>query len=171
MIVKDRLKESGIKFSISPHDAIEFHYEPSLEELDDIDHNLKKSGLELLNKENSLLIDRIINTIHELIHDSPKLPDLSFEEVITENLLTDGNNQILKIFSDVKGISIVQYIIQQKIERIKELILYQDKSLSEIAHRLRYRNKDTMIAQFQKHTGLTPAYFMKLKDKRSRNVP
>ncbi len=171
MIVKDELKKAGIKFSITPHDAVEFHQELSEKQLDDIDNKLKRSGLELLNKENSALIERIINTIHELIHNSDKLPDLSFEEVITGDMVSGDNDKILQIFSDVKGVSIIQYIITQKIERIKELILYKDKSLPEIADILRYKNEDYMIAQFKKHTGLSPLFFKKLKEKRNQNLP
>lgn len=170
MIVKDELRKTGLTFSITPHDALEFHQELSHKQLERIDRNLKKSGLELLNKENSMLIDRIIHTIHELIHDSDKLPDVSFEEVISGDLFI-VNDQILNIFSDVKGVSIIQYIIAQKIERVKELILYEDQSISEIAEKLRYRNKDYLSAQFKKHTGLSPSYFQELKEKRNRKQP
>lgn len=169
MIVKDELQNAGIKFSITPHDAIELPEDLPPKKLEELDKRLRKSGLQLLNKENSMLIDRIVNMVYDLIHDSDKLPDLDFNQVISRELVPDGE-KILKIFSDVKGVSIIQYIITQKVERIKELILYDELSLEDIAEKLRYKNEEYLIAQFKKHTGLTPSYYKKLREKRKRNL-
>lgn len=169
MIVKDELKNAGIKFSITPHDAIELPEDLPPKKLEELDKRLRKSGLELLDKEDSKLIDRIVNMVYDLIHDSDKLPDLNFKEIISGELVPD-NEKILKIFSDVKGVSIIQYIISQKVERVKELILYDNLSLDEIATKLRYKNEDYLVAQFKKHTGLTPAFYKKLREKRNRNL-
>ncbi len=167
MLVKDELKKAGVDFSISPHDAIEFHEDISQKRLDEINANIQKAGLELLNEKNSMLIDRIITTIVEMVHDSEELPDLHFGDVISQDFF-DDNDKILKIFSDVKGVSLIQFIVQQKIERIKELLIYEEHSLPELAEKLRYKNEDYLIAQFKKHTGLSPSFYRKLKQERNR---
>ncbi len=165
MILKDELGKASLKYSISPHGAINFFEEPTQAQLEKLNKNLQKSGLELLGENDSMLIDRIINTVVEVIHHSDQLPNLSFEDIIG-NRLDSGSESILKIFSDVKGISIMQFIILQKIERVKELLLYDDLSLAEIAEKLRYKNEHYLIAQFKKFTGLSPSYFKKLREER-----
>lgn len=165
MIVRDELEKAGIDYSITPHDAIEFLEETSEAQLEELNQSLLKSGMELLDKSDSMLIDRIINTVIEIVHDSDELPNLSFDDIIDHSMGTKSES-ILKIFSDVKGISIMQFIILQKIERIKELLLYDELSLAEIAEKLRYENEHFLIAQFKKYTGLSPTYFTKIKGER-----
>lgn len=170
MILKEELGKAGIKYSISPHGAVEFHDGTTQAQLDRLNNNLLKSGLELLDENDSMLIDRIITTIIEVVHYSDQLPNLSFEDIIGRNLQS-GSESILKIFSDVKGISVMQFIIIQKIERIKEYLLYDDLSLLAIAEKLRYKNEHYLTAQFKKHTGLSPGYFKELKAERMSNLP
>lgn len=166
MILKEELQKSGLKYRISPHGAIEFLEESTQTQLEELNNNLLKSGLELLDENDSSLIDRIINTVIEVIHYSDELPNLSFEDIIGKSLGSESES-VLKIFSDVKGVSIIQFVILQKIERVKELLLYDDLSLAEISEKLRYKNESYLIAQFKKYTGLSPAYFKKLKDERT----
>lgn len=165
MILKEELQKSGIKYRRSSHGAIEILEEVTPSELNELNRNLRKSGLELLDKADSLLIDRIIKTVIEVIHYTDDLPNLSYEDIIG-NSLGSEKESILKIFSDVKGISIMHFIVLQKIERIKELLLYDDLSVAEISEKLRYKNESYLIAQFKKFTGLSPTFFRKLKDKR-----
>lgn len=165
MILKEELTKTNIKYSISPHGAIEFGEEPTQTQLEELDKNLLESGLELLDQNESMLIDRIINTIDEVIHYSDELPNLSFEDVIGKRLGSKSES-ILKLFSDVTGLSIMHFIVLQKIERVKELLLYDDLLLAEIAEKLRYKNEHYLIAQFKKYTGLHPTYFKKLKNER-----
>lgn len=165
LIVKEELKNLSINYSISVHGAIIFLEAITDYRLNELNQNLQISGLVLLDGPNSLLIDKIINTIIEVVHYSDELPKVDFADAISEKFATD-NGSILKIFSDVKGMSIMQYIIIQKIERIKELLIYEDFTLEEIAEKLYYKNKNLLIAQFKKYTGLTPAYFRKFKKER-----
>lgn len=165
MILKEELGKAGLKYAISPHGAIEFFEGTTKAQIEELNRNLKKSGLELLAPSESMLVDRIINTVIEVIHYSDELPDLSFEDIIGKSLGM-GRESILKIFSDVKGISIMQFIILQKIERVKELLLYEDLSLAEISEKLRYKNEHYLIAQFKKYTGLSPSYFRQLGSER-----
>ncbi|MFH5884849.1 helix-turn-helix domain-containing protein [Halalkalibaculum sp. DA3122] len=166
MILKEELGKASLRYSISPHGAVEFLEETTQTQLEELNRNLLQSGLELLDQSNSMLIDRIINTVIEVIHYSDELPNLSFEDIIGKSLGSERES-LLKIFSDVKGISIMQFILLQKIERVKELLLYEDLSLAEISQKLRYKNEHYLIAQFKKFTGLHPTYFQKLKRKRT----
>lgn len=165
IVVKGKLKKMGIKHTITPQGAIEFFDEISQSQFDELKKYLQRSGLELLNKNDSRLIDRIVNTIIEEIHYSNELPKLSYADFISKNI-DSGHEAVLKIFSDVKGISVIQFIIIQKIERIKELLLYEDLPLAEIAEKLNYKNEQFMASQFKKYTGLTPTYFRQLKKER-----
>ncbi|WP_445663942.1 helix-turn-helix domain-containing protein [Fodinibius sp. AD559] len=165
MILKDELEKANLTYSISPHGAIEFREEITETQLEELNKNLLNSGLELLDENESMLIDRIINTVTEVVHYSDKLPNLSFDDIIGKKLGSKSES-ILKVFSDVKGVSIMQFIVLQKVERVKELLLYEDLSLEEIAERLRYKNKQYLIAQFKKNTGLSPTYFKKIKNER-----
>jgi YesN/AraC family two-component response regulator len=167
--LREELGKTGLKYSISPHGAIEFLEEVRQDQLDELKKNLLKSGLVLLDENDSKLIDRIINTVIEVIHYSDELPNLSFEDIIGKRLGSESD-EILKIFSDVKGISIIQFIVLQKIERVKELLLYDDLSLAEISEKLRYKNEQYLIAQFKKYTGLSPTYFKELRKERSKNA-
>jgi AraC-like DNA-binding protein len=163
--VKNELKKLEIKHTLLPYGAIKFHNELTQKKLNALKRNLRKSGLDLLNTRESKLIDRIISTIIEVIHSFDELPKLSYTEIICNNS-GDLNESVFKIFSEVVGMSVVQFIVLQKIERIKELLLYHDLPLSEIALMLNYKNEQKLTAQFKKLTGLTPDYFLELKKER-----
>ena len=168
LIVRDELRKLGIEYQITDYGGIEFPEGLSTTQENELRENLQNSGLELLGKSESLLIDKIMNTIIDVIHYSEKLPDISYKEIIHENL-GDSSESILKIFSEVKGVSITQFIVDQKIEWAKELILYEDLSLTEIAKNLKYRNVNLFISQFRKITGLHPSYYVELKENRAKN--
>jgi len=167
MIVQSELDRLGLTFRMSDQGAIEFLDEITKIQYNELKKGLSKSGLILLEGQESMLIDRIINTILEVIHHSDKLPKISFTDIINEQKEMRGES-ILKIFSDVKGMSVIQFIVIHKIERAKELLLYENRSLPEIADILNYKNQDYLVVQFKKLTGLTPAYFMKLKNERRK---
>lgn len=165
MILRSELDRLGLKYEITVFGAIGFLDEITKAQYDGLKKNLSKSGLVLLDKKRSMLIDRIINTIVEEIHYTDKIPKLNYADLINISSGSDDES-ILKIFSDVKGMSVLQFIVTQKIERVKELLLYDDKPLSEIAELLNYKNEENLIAQFKKVTGLTPSYFTQLKKAR-----
>lgn len=165
--VQSALDKQGLSYRISVHGAIEFLEEITQDEHNELKERLANSGFILLDDKESQLIDRIINVIIELVHYSDALPKMNFRDIISKYVIT-GDGTILKIFSDVKGMSVLQFIVIQKIERVKELMLYEDRSLTEIAEILNYKNKHYLIAQFKKITGLTPSYFKRLKNKRMK---
>jgi AraC-like DNA-binding protein len=168
-IVKEELKKLDVKYSILPYGAIEFSDEVGQKKLHSFKRNLRKSGLDLLDLNESILIDRIISTILDLIHNFDELPKLTFSEIISKNI-SDDNDAVLKIFSEVVGMSVIQFIVTQKIEKIKEFLLYDDLTLAEISRLLRYKNEQHLVAQFKKYTGLTPDHFIKLKEERNKII-
>lgn len=167
LILKSILNEQGVKCNISPNGAIECFDDITEVQINELKKRMRKSGLILLNEKESMLIDRIINTIVEIVHYSDSLPKLDFMDIISEHIVSD-NESVLKIFSDVKGMSVLQFIVTQKIERAKELMLYEDMPYDDIAELLNYKNRDYLIAQFKKTTGLTPAYFKRLREERTK---
>lgn len=164
-IVKSEIQSLGLPYKISPHGALEFQEEIPKDQYDLLSKNILKSGMVLLNENESMLIDKIITTIVEVVHYSDSLPKFNFSDLINQYAVS-GNESLLKIFSDVKGMSILQFIVIQKIERAKEMLLYDDMPLSEISESLNYKNKHYLIAQFKKITGLSPSYYKRLKNER-----
>ena len=167
LILKSVLDKQGLNYRITVHEAIEFLEEITKDQFNEIKAGLSNSGLILLDKKESMVIDRIINTIIEVVHYTDTLPKLTFRDIFSEHTISN-EDAILKIFSDVTGMSVMQFIVIQKIERAKELMLYEDMPLPDIAELLNYKNEDLLVAQFKKITGLTPAFFLRLKKKRMR---
>lgn len=167
MIAKSELDALDLSYKISSQGAIEFEKEITKGQFNQLKKNLRNFGLVLLSDSESMLIDKIINIIIEVVHYSDRLPKLNFRDLISSHNVP-GDESILKIFSDVKGMSVLQFIIIQKVERAKELMLYDDRSLEEITDILNYKNQDYLLAQFKKVTGLTPSYFKRLKNERMK---
>src|SRR5690606_31872983 len=131
--------------------------------------NLKIFGLELLDTKRNIIIEKIKAVIIEMIHYSEELPHVNYSDYISEKLGYDYT-YLANTFSEVKGITIQQYIILNKIERVKELIMYDELNLTEISYKLHYSSVAHLSNQFKKVTGLTPTYFRGLKKKRLRNL-
>jgi len=165
MLVQSILEKQCLNYTFSVHGAISFYEDITKAQHRKLKKALSKAGLILIDENESMLIDRIISTITDVIHYSETLPKLSFIDIINKHSPL-GDESILKIFSDVKGMSVLQFIVIQKVERAKELLLYNDIPLSEIAEILNYKNEHYMLAQFKKVTGLSPAYFKSLKNAR-----
>ena len=135
----------------------------------DICVKLKKAlqdlGFELIEDKRAVLIERIKNTIIEMVHHSDTSIKMNFSDYLSMNL-HHNYTYLANMFSETQGISIEQFIISHKIERIKELILYDELSITEIAYKMNYSSLAHLSGQFKKYTGLTPSYFKKLKLKR-----
>ncbi len=167
--MNEELKKLNTKFIILPYSAVEFPDGIEQKKVDTFKRNLRKSGLDLLNQHESLLVDKIISMIIEVIHEFDDLPNLTYSEIISKNI-TDVGESVLKIFTEVVGMSVIQFILIHKIDRIKEFLLYENFSLSEISKKLNYKSEEDLIAQFKKYTGLTPEHFLKLKDERNKII-
>ena len=169
MMVKEELKKLGIVYVIVDLGMVEILEDITAEQRETLSKNLLKSGLELLDDKKSILIEKIKTIIIEMIHyaESDEVSKLKFSNFLSEKLGYDYT-YLSNAFSEVKGITIEQYIISNKIERVKELILYDDLSLSEIADQLHYSSLSHLSGQFKKVTGLTPSFFKHLAQNRKR---
>nr|MBA3972339.1 AraC family transcriptional regulator [Bacteroidota bacterium] len=115
------------------------------------------------------LIEKIKNVITEMIHYSDELPKVNYSDYISKKLNYDYT-YLANIFSEVKGITIQQFIIIHKIERVKELLLYDELNLTEISYKLHYSSVSHLSKQFRKVTGLSPSFYKQLKQKRNNNL-
>ena len=169
MMVKEELKELGLHYVSVDLGMVEIMEEMTQEQHDLLKKNLLKSGLELLDDKRSILIEKIKNVIIEMIHYSDELPTDNYSEYISKKLNYDYT-YLSNIFSEVKGITIQQFIINHKIERVKELLLYDELNLTEISYRLHYSSVAHLSNQFKKVTGLSPSFYKQLKQKRQGNL-
>jgi len=162
MIVKEELQKLGLKYVVIDLGVVEVMEDITPEQHDLLKANLLKSGLELLDDKRSILIEKVKNVITELIHYSDELPRVNYSDYISEKLDYDYT-YLSNIFSEVKGTTIQQFIIINKIERVKELLLYDELNLTEIAYKLHYSSVAHLSNQFKKITGLSPSFFKQLK--------
>jgi AraC-like DNA-binding protein len=169
MMVKEELLKLGLQYVIIELGMVEMLEDITDEQRTQLGINLLKSGLELLNDKRAILIDRIKNVIIEMIHYSYELPTVNYSDYISQKLNHDYT-YLSNIFSEVKGITIQQFIIIHKIERVKELLLYDELNLTEISYKLNYSSVAHLSNQFKKVTGLSPTYFKKLKQKRKSTL-
>jgi AraC-like DNA-binding protein len=131
------------------------------EQLDRLSKGLTELGFELLDNKKKKIIEQIKTLVIQLIHYNEEPVSKKYSSVIQEKTGHEYS-YLSKLFSEVEGITIEQYIISQKIEKVKELLVYDEQSLSEIAFRLNYSSVAHLSAQFKKVTGLTPSEFKKL---------
>jgi len=165
MVVKEELNKLGIRYVISDLGTVDVMDDLTTTQRNDLKNGLLKSGLELMDDKKSVLIEKIKNVIIEMVHYTDELPKVNYSEYISEKLKLDYTH-ISKIFSEVKGITIEQFIIAHKIERVKELLLYDELNLTQISYMLNYSSVSHLSRQFKKVTGLTPSFFKQLKDKK-----
>ncbi len=169
MMVKEELKKLGIHYVIVDLGMVEILEDITSEQRELLGKNLLRSGLELLEDKKSILIEKIKNVITEMIHYSDEIPKVNYSDYISEKLDYDYT-YLANTFSEVKGITIQQFIIIHKIERIKELILYDELNLTEISYKLHYSSPAHLSNQFKKITGLTPSFYKKMLRKRKKNL-
>jgi AraC-like DNA-binding protein len=169
LLVKEELLKLGINYVIIDLGMVDILEDITAEQHDILKDNLFKSGLELLDDKKAILIERIKNVIVEMIHYSDEIPLVNYSDFISEKLNYDYT-YLSNIFSEVKGITIQQFIIIHKIERVKELLLYDELNLTEISYKLHYSSVAHLSNQFKKITGLSPSYYKTLKQKRKTNL-
>ncbi len=169
MLVKEELKKLGLHYVIVELGTVEILEDMTPDQHDALKRNLLRSGLELLDDKKSILIERVKSVIVEMIHYAEELPKVNFSDYISEKLGYDYT-YLSNMFSEVKGINIQQFIILHKIERVKELLMYEELNLTEISYKLNYSSVSHLSNQFKKITGLSPSYYKKLKQLRSQNL-
>ncbi len=165
MAVKEELKKLGLHFIVVELGEVEIMENISAEQRVLLQTGLLNSGLELMDDRRSVLIERIKNVIIDMVHHSDVEIRVNFSHYLAEKLNHDYT-YLANLFSEVQGTTIEQFIIAHKIERIKELIIYGEHNITEIAWKMNYSSVAHLSNQFKKMTGLTPTHFKNLKDKR-----
>lgn len=165
MAVKVELKKLDIHFIVVGLGEIDIMEDLTPELREQLRIGLRSSGLELMDDKRAVLIEKIKNIIIEKVHHtSDEYLKINFSDYLSEKLNYDYT-YLSNIFSEVKGITIQQFIIEHKIERVKELIMYDEKNLTEISYQLHYSSVAHLSNQFKKVTGFTPTHFKRLKDR------
>ena len=169
MLVKAELEKMGLHPVVVDLGTVEVFEDITPDQRTQLRAALLTSGLELMDDQKAILIEKVKNIITEMIHFSDELPKINFSDLVSEKLGYDYT-YLANIFSEVKGITIEQYIIANKIERVKELILYDELNLTEISYKLNYSSVAHLSNQFKKVTGLTPTFYKQLRQKRKGNL-
>jgi len=164
MLVKEELKKLRLHFIVDMGVA-DIMEDITTEQRELIRTALLKSGLELMDDKKAVLIEKIKTIIIDMVHYSDELPKTNFSEYLSEKLNHDYT-YMANLFSEVQGTTIEKFIISHKIERVKELIIYDEINLTEIAWMMHYSSVAHLSNQFKKITGLTPSHFKQLKNKR-----
>jgi len=165
MVVKEELSKLGLHYATVDLGTVEITENISQQQREQLKTSLLKSGLELMDDKKAILIEKIQNVIVEMIHYEDELPKTNFSDYLTAKLNYDYT-YLANLFSETKGITIEHFIILHKIEKVKELIIYNELNLSEIAWKLHYSSVAHLSNQFKKITGLTPSFFKSLKHKK-----
>jgi len=165
MVVKTELEKLGIRYvnvKIGEADITE-NITPG--QVKQLDVALRKSGLLLMDDKRSVLVEKIKNAIIELVHYTEEQIKVNLSDYLSEKLNYDYT-YLANLFSEVKGITVEKFYLTHKIEKVKELLVYDELNLTEIAFKLHYSSVAHLSNQFKKFTGLTPSHFKKLKHKR-----
>ena len=167
--VKGELKKLGLHFIIVDLGVVEIMETLTPEKRELLKNGLLESGLELMDNKRAILIEKIKNIIIERVHHSEENIKINFSDYLSEKL--DHNYTYLaNLFSEVQGTTIEHFIISHKIELIKELIIYGEFNITEIAWKMNYSSVAHLSTQFKKATGLSPSHFKQLKDKRRNPI-
>lgn len=166
MVVKSELDKLGLHYIQLDLGEVDVKENISAEQRAQLKTALLKSGLELMDDKKAMLIEKIKNIIVEMIHYSDELPPTYKKSVIISEKLNYDYTYLANLFSEVTGTTIEKFIIAHKIEKVKELLLYDELNLTEISYKMNYSSVAHLSNQFKKVTGLTPSYFKKLKHKK-----
>lgn len=169
MVVKQVFEQEGLHPVNVKLGEVELEKAPADKQLATIKTNLASLGFEVLDDQKRKIIEKIRTTIIKLIHNGELEENHKFSELLSHALHKDYS-YLSKLFSEVEGITIEKYVILQKIEKVKELLAYDELSLSEIAFQLGYSSVAHLSAQFKKVTGFNPSEFRKLKDHHRKSL-
>lgn len=169
MVVKSELEKLGLSLLSVELGEVEISEKITTEQKKAIAEQLKTLGFELIDDKKSKTIEKIKNLIIDLVQNKNNELNTNLSDYLSNQLLQDYNS-LSNLFSEVEGMTIEKYFINQKIEKVKELIFYDELSLSEIAFQLNYSSLAHLSNQFKKVTGFTPSYFKQLKDKKRKQI-
>ncbi|MHA4811397.1 helix-turn-helix domain-containing protein [Flavitalea flava] len=169
LMVKSELEKLGLQYGAIDLGIVELLKEPTVAQRNQLARNLARSGLEVLDDKKSILIEKIKNVVVVMVHYADELPIVNFSEYLSKKLNYDYN-YLSNIFSEVKGMTIQHFMILHKIEKVKELLLYDELNLTEISYKLHYSSVSHLSNQFKRVTGLSPSFFKKTREKRNVNL-
>ena len=169
MVVKEELKKLGLHFIVVDLGEVEIMETLTTDQREKLKISLFDSGLELMDDKRAVLIEKIKTTIIEMVHNTDEMIKTNFSDYLSEKLNHDYT-YLANLFSEVQGTTIEHFIINHKIERIKELIIYDELNITEIAWKMNYSSVAHLSNQFKKVTGLSPSHFKQLKDKRRSQI-
>ena len=165
MMLKSVLEKHGLQYNTVILGEVELVSGLSSSEKAALNEELQKIGFETIDDKKTRLIETIKNTVLEVIRNPEAAPKMTFSEYLSEKFHQDYSS-LSKLFSEVQGMTIEQYVILQKIEKVKELLVYDELSLSQIALQLNYSSVSHLSKQFKKVTGMTPTHFKQIKEKK-----
>lgn len=164
--VKSELDKIGIPFDSIRIGEVTLTEKISSEQRIFLSVALLSEGFELIDEQKYELIDRLKKSVKELVQYSDEELKTSFTDFISLNS-NDNFISLNKLFAEIEGVTIEKYIIKRKIERVKELLVYDDLSLEQIAVKMHYSSAAALAIHFKRETGLTPAYFRQLRHNRN----
>jgi AraC-like DNA-binding protein len=164
-LVKSELTKMGFAYQSVKSGEVEIKDDLTEDDRKRLNEILEKSGLGVLDDKKSVLVEKISNLIIDLIHYNDDWIKINLSDYLKEKLNYDSA-YLSRLFAEVKGTTIEHFFIAQRIERAKEMLIYDELSLTEIADQLRFSSASHLCNQFKKATGLTPSYFRQLKTNR-----
>ncbi len=167
--VKEELQKLGLHFVVVDLGEVEVMENLTSDQKVRLNNGLLESGLELMDDKRAILIEKVVNVITDLIHHTDEPPKVNYSDFLSEKLGYDYT-YMSNVFSEVKGITIQQFIIINKIERVKEYLHYDELNLTEISYKLHYSSVAHLSNQFKKVTGLTPSAYKQLKDNKRSSI-
>lgn len=162
MVVKSELEQLGLHPLSVELGEVELSNELTESEKEVVSKRFVELGFELIDDKKSRIIERVKTLVVELVHHSEENLNVNFSDYLTQHIPLEYN-YLSNLFSEIEGTTIEKFYIAQKIERVKELLVYDELSLSEIAHRMGYSSVAYLSAQFKKVVGLTPSHFKNVK--------
>ena len=169
MLVKAELEKLNLRYTTVELGEVNLIEDITAGQRDLLNTALKKSGLELMDDKKAMLIEKIKNVIVDMVHYAEEPPLTKFSAFLSQKLNHDYT-YLANLFSEVQGTTIEHFIIMHKIERVKELLVYDELTLTEIAYKMHYSSVAHLSNQFKKITGLTPSHFKQMKNKRFSNL-
>lgn len=166
-VVKTELEKLGHNVMVMRLGEVELQDEPTPAQVGEIEQKLNEFGFELIGDRSSQLIESMKTTLIKLVQEPDQLEKMNLSEFLSSQLHRDYSS-LSKLFSEVEGITIEQFFILQKIERAKELLVYDEMSLTQIAYELGYSSVAHLSSQFKKVTGLTPSHFKQLRGEKRK---
>ncbi|MBN1184515.1 MAG: helix-turn-helix transcriptional regulator [Bacteroidales bacterium] len=169
MVVKSELEKLGLEYTFVKIGEANVKGQVSEEILGQLDVALRKSGLQLMDNKKSILVEQIKSAIIDLVHYTDEQIKVNLSDYLSEKL-NHSYTYLANLYSEVKGVTVEQFYLNHKIEKVKELIVYDELNLTEIAYKMHYSSVAHLSNQFKKITGLTPSHFKALKNKRRKTL-